>query len=135
MCRSSRLENPRLSALFALTFKRNLNIHPRVSRPPSKDVFRAIADPTRRGLLDGLRRGETAMGELASEFDLSLAAVSQHLKVLRDVGLVTEQRVGRQRLYRIRPAPLREVTRWVAHFEHFWNDKLDALGRHLKERP
>lgn len=105
-----------------------------MGRPPSKDVFRAIADPTRRGLLDGLRGGEVSMGQLAASFDMSLPAVSQHLKVLREVGLVTETRAGRERRYRLQPAPLREVVDWVGHFEKFWNTRLDALERTLKER-
>lgn len=104
-----------------------------MSRPEISDVFRAIADPTRRGLLDGLLAGEASVGALARSFDLSLPAVSQHLRVLREVGLVTEQRVGRERRYRIRPAPLREVVDWIARYERFWEDRLDALGRHLEE--
>lgn len=103
-------------------------------RPEITDVFRAIADPTRRGLLDGLLAGEASVGVLASAFDLSLPAVSQHLRVLREVGLVTEQRVGRERRYRIRPEPLREVVDWVSRYERFWEDRLDALGRHLEEK-
>lgn len=103
-------------------------------RPEITDVFRAIADPTRRGLLDGLLAGEASVGVLASAFDLSLPAVSQHLRVLREVGLVTEQRVGRERRYRIRPEPLREVVDWVARYERFWEDRLDALGRHLEDK-
>jgi DNA-binding transcriptional ArsR family regulator len=99
------------------------------------DVFHAIADPTRRGLLDGLVAGEAAVGQLAASFDMSLPAISQHLRVLREAGLVTERRVGRERRYRVQPEPLREVVDWVQHFERFWNEKLDALGRHLEENP
>jgi DNA-binding transcriptional ArsR family regulator len=106
-----------------------------VARPETADVFRAIADPTRRGLLELLGRGEAPVGELAASFDVSLPAISQHLRVLREVGLVRESRVGRQRRYRIAPAPLREVVEWVAYFERFWNQKLDQLERHLKENP
>ena len=102
-------------------------------RPEITDVFRAIADPTRRGILDGLLAGEASVGTLARAFDISLPAVSQHLRVLREVGLVTEERVGRERRYRIRPAPLREVVDWVAQYERFWEGRLDALGRYLEE--
>lgn len=105
-----------------------------MARPETADVFRAIADPTRRGLLDLLAAGEAPVGALAAEFDVSLPAISQHLKVLREVGLVSEQRVGRERRYRIEPEPLKEVVDWIAHFEKFWNKKLDALGRHLREK-
>ena len=99
------------------------------------DVFHAIADPTRRGLLDGLLAGEASVGQLAAAFDVSLPAISQHLRVLREVGLVAERRVGRERRYRVQPEPLRAVVDWVQHFERFWNEKLDALGRHLEENP
>jgi len=106
-----------------------------MARPATADVFRAIADPTRRGLLDRLLIGEQPMTHLASSFEMSLPAVSQHLRVLRQVGLVSEHRAGRQRLYRVNAGPLREVADWVAHYEQFWNGKLDALERHLKENP
>lgn len=104
-----------------------------MSRPEVSDVFRAIADPTRRGLLDGLIAGEATAGELARRFDLTFPAVSQHLKVLREVGLVTERRDGRNRRYRLRPEPLREVGDWIGRYERFWSAKLDALGRYLEE--
>jgi DNA-binding transcriptional ArsR family regulator len=104
-------------------------------RPASSDVFHAIADPTRRRLLNRLAEGETAMGDLAEPFAMTLGAVSQHLKVLRDAGLVKERRAGRQRFYRVDPAPLREVYDWIAHFERFWPQKLRALGRYLEENP
>jgi DNA-binding transcriptional ArsR family regulator len=106
-----------------------------MSRPATADVFRAIADPTRRGLLDQLMAGEQPMSRLAAAFAMTLPAVSQHLKVLREVGLVSEQRAGRQRLYRINAGPLREVADWVGHYEEFWAGKLDALEQHLRENP
>lgn len=71
------------------------------------DIFQAIADPTRRALLDQLRQGEQPVKQLAQPFDMFLPAISQHLQVLCDVGLVNHQRVGRQRLYRLNPEPLR----------------------------
>ncbi len=105
-----------------------------MARPETADVFRAIADPTRRGLLDLLAQGEAPVAQLASSFEMSLPAVSQHLKVLRDVGLVTEQRFGRERRYRLQPAALKDVAQWVGHFERFWTERLDALGRHLEKK-
>jgi DNA-binding transcriptional ArsR family regulator len=99
------------------------------------DVFRAISDPTRRALLDLLRAGERNVSELAAEFDVSLPAVSQHLKVLRDSRLVRERRGGRQRYYRLDPQPLREVAEWIADYERFWLEKLDALDDYLKRTP
>lgn len=97
-----------------------------------EDVFRAIADPSRRAVLDLLRSGERSVGDLLTSFDLSQPALSQHLRVLHDAGLVRRRSVGRKGMYRIDPAPLRRVARWVARYERFWNAKLDALGRHLE---
>lgn len=97
------------------------------------DVFAAIADPTRRSLLDRLRQGEQPVKQLAAPFEMSLPAISQHLNVLCEVGLVTQRRIGRQRFYRLNPKPLKQVADWVAYYEHFWQDKLAALGEYLEE--
>lgn len=97
----------------------------------ASDVFHAIADVTRRALLDRLRGGEEAATSLSEAFHISQPAVSQHLKVLRHAGLVSERRDGRFRLYRLQPEPLREVADWVAHYEQFWGMKLAALGQLL----
>jgi DNA-binding transcriptional ArsR family regulator len=94
----------------------------------SADTFRAISDPTRRAILDRLSAGEAAAGQLGDAFEMSQPAVSQHLRILRDAGLVRQRRVGRRRLYRIEPQPLREVYDWVIHYERFWAARLDALG-------
>jgi DNA-binding transcriptional ArsR family regulator len=99
------------------------------------DVYTAIADPTRRGLLDLLAEGERPVKRLAEPFAMTRPAVSQHLRVLREAGLVTERRVGRERRYRLRAAPLREVDEWVGHFERFWRGRLEALGEHLERTP
>ncbi|HJL18560.1 MAG TPA: metalloregulator ArsR/SmtB family transcription factor [Sandaracinaceae bacterium LLY-WYZ-13_1] len=97
-------------------------------------VFRAIGDPTRRAILDALVEGERSVGELTERFEVSQPAVSQHLKILREAGLVAPRRDGRRRLYRVEAGPLREVYDWVAHYERFWDDKLAALGRFLDRR-
>ena len=97
------------------------------------DVFHAIADPTRRTVLDLLLTGERTATELSQPFSVTKAAVSQHLRVLREAGLVTERRVGRQRIYRLRPAPLSDVAAWLAHYEQFWAQRLKDLGRYLDE--
>jgi DNA-binding transcriptional ArsR family regulator len=94
-------------------------------------VFRALADPTRRAMLDRLRDRESSVGELAEPFAMSQPAVSQHLKVLAEAGLVRARRDGRQRVYRLRPAPLREAFDWLERYARFWGDKLDALGAYL----
>jgi DNA-binding transcriptional ArsR family regulator len=97
------------------------------------DAFRAIADPTRRAVLDLLRQSERSVSELCEPFAMSQPALSQHLKVLRRAGLVTTRRAGRLRVYALDPRPLRAVSEWVAHYERFWDEKLDALGRYLDE--
>lgn len=95
------------------------------------DVFQAIAHPARRRLLDELAAGEASVSRLASPFDMSRPAVSQHLRILREAKLVSERRVGRERLYRLEAEPLREVNEWLARYERFWTDKLEALGEYL----
>jgi DNA-binding transcriptional ArsR family regulator len=97
-------------------------------------VFRAIADPTRREILDSLARREESVMALAKDFEMSLPAVSQHLKVLKQAGLVSGQRSGRQIIYRLNPAPLRHISRWVHPYERFWRSRLDALDAHLGRR-
>jgi len=94
-------------------------------------VFLAIADPTRRAILHRLANGEQSAGDLATPFRASQSAISQHLAILRESGLVRVRSEGRQRFYALRPAPLKRVARWIAHYERFWNEKLDALGEYL----
>lgn len=98
------------------------------------DIFNALADPTRRRILDLLGQGERTVGELAGEFDVSQPAVSQHLRVLREAGLVHWERAGRSRRYSLNPTPLKDVYDWVAFFGRFWDEKLTALGRYLEKR-
>jgi DNA-binding transcriptional ArsR family regulator len=95
------------------------------------DVFTAISDPTRRGLLRLLEHGERPVKALAGEFAMTRPAVSQHLRILREAGLVRERRVGRERRYRLHARPLREVSDWVELYERFWDDRLAALGEEL----
>jgi DNA-binding transcriptional ArsR family regulator len=104
-----------------------------MSRPRAdSDVFRAVADPTRRRLLDRLAAGDESMMKLAEAFEMSLPAVSQHLKVLLEAGLVEERREGRLRIYTLVPGPLREVSDWIGHYEQFWQTRLRNLREHLK---
>src|SRR5215470_4578047 len=103
-------------------------------RPSANDdVFRAIADPTRRGILDILADGEQPVMALAESFDLTLPAISQHLKILKEAGLVAQEQIGRQRFYEINPEPLREVADWMSHYERFWKRKLKSLGDNLEK--
>ena len=97
------------------------------------DAFHAVADPTRRRLLDTLARSHQTVTSLARPFRVSRPAISQHLGVLRKAGLVRASRQGRQRFYHLRPERLREVYDWVAHYERFWNERLAALGKLLEE--
>ncbi|MBI1853242.1 MAG: winged helix-turn-helix transcriptional regulator [Planctomycetes bacterium] len=98
------------------------------------DVFLAIADPTRRRILELLAEEERPVNALAEPFHMSLPAVSQHLRKLRHAGLVSQRCEGRQRVYCLNPARLKEVADWVATYERFWSGKLDALGRYLDKR-
>lgn len=101
----------------------------------SQDVFCAIGDPTRRALLDRLAQGEQSVGELAERFQITLSAISQQLKVLHQAKLVAVRREGRQRIYRLDARPLVRVNTWVARYEQFWHNKLDALEGHLRATP
>ncbi len=97
------------------------------------DVFRAIADPTRRAILDRLRAGPAPVNALAAGFSLSRPAVSKHLRVLRASRLVAERKVGRERLYELRPAPLQSAIGWLEGYRFFWQKSLDNLKRLLEE--
>lgn len=99
-----------------------------MSRIHADETFRAIADPTRRAILDALAQGERSVNDICALFDVTQSAISQHLKVLRDAGLVRAERDGRRVVYRVDAEPLREVYDWAAHYERFWNERLDALG-------
>lgn len=97
-------------------------------------ALQALADPTRRRILDLLAEGELPAGELARHFpEISRPAVSQHLAVLREAGLVTERQEGRFRIYRLEAGPLREVWEgWLSRYQRFWEDRLAVL-KHLVE--
>ena len=99
----------------------------------SGDVYVALADPTRRRIIDLLSTGDQPVHTIADSFTVSRPAISQHLRVLREAGLVVEQRAGRERRYRLRAAALQGVARWIARYEHFWNDKMARLGDALDE--
>ena len=106
-----------------------------MSRAPAHaDVFRAIADPTRRALLDRLRGGAAPVKALASEFSQSRPAISKHLRVLRDAHLVREERVGRERLYEMNPMPLQRVAGWVEGYRAFWIANLNRLKAHVERK-
>ena len=108
---------------------------PTAGAPPITDAFGAIAHPVRRTLVSELATGDKAVGELAASVTVSRPAVSQHLAVLRGVGLVSEQRHGRERRYHLHPERLDEVRKWMHTLDRFWASRLDRLGRHLEENP
>ena len=97
------------------------------------DVFRAIADPTRRAILDRLRAGPMMVNALADDFAQSRPAISKHLRVLREARLVSEQRVGRERYYQIQPAPLHQVAGWIEGYRLFWQVNLNRLKQHVEK--
>lgn len=98
----------------------------------NEDVFRAIADPTRRAILDRLRAGPARAGDLASDFRQSRPAISKHVRVLREARLVVEERVGRERVYALDPVPLQRVLGWVEGYRSFWESSLGNLKRYLE---
>lgn len=95
-------------------------------------VFRALADPSRRRILDRLLRGDASVNELAEDFPTSRPAVSRHLRVLRDATLVVERREGRQRIYSIHPEPLARADAWLSKYRAFWAARLHALKQLLE---
>jgi DNA-binding transcriptional ArsR family regulator len=97
------------------------------------DVFRAIADPTRRALLDRLRAGPAAVNALAADFEQTRPAISKHLRILKDANLVAEHRAGRERLYVLKPVPLQRVAGWVEGYRMLWQRNLGNLKRYLEE--
>jgi len=94
-------------------------------------AFEVLAEPSRRAIMDLLLAGERPVGELVSELQMSQPAVSRHLRVLREAGLVRARIDAQRRLYRIEAAPLRGVDEWLAPYRRLWAARLDALGEHL----
>ena len=97
--------------------------------------FAVLAEPSRREILDLLRQGERPVGDLVQHLHLSQPAVSKHLRVLRDAGLVEMRPDAQRRLYRLRLEPLAEIDEWLAPYRRMWTRSLDHLGRHLEEAP
>lgn len=97
------------------------------------DRFLALADPTRRRIVELLGSGEQAAGEIGANFEMSAPAVSQHLKTLRESGLVRVRSEGQRRIYSLDPDGLAEMESWFARIRGFWGDRLDALERELKK--
>lgn len=96
------------------------------------DAFLALADPTRRAIVERLASGDATVSELAAPFDMALPSVSKHLRVLERAGLMTQEKVGRTRVCRLSRAPLDDLARWLSRYTDFWNDRLDALAAHVE---
>ena len=103
--------------------------------PPDRlsATFAALADPTRRGILARLASGEASVTELAEPYDISLPAVSRHLRVLADAGLIERGREAQWRPCKLKADPLRDVADWVEHYRRFWEESFDRLDAYLKE--
>jgi DNA-binding transcriptional ArsR family regulator len=98
-------------------------------------AFDVVAEPNRRRILDLLRAQERPVGELVAELSVSQPAVSKHLRVLREAGLVAVRSDAQRRLYRVRAEPLREIAEWLEPYRQLWDSRLDDLERHLAAMP
>ena len=97
------------------------------------DTFTALADPTRRQIIEALAAGESSFGDLADRFDMSRPAVSQHLKVLKDTGIVASRPDAQRRIYRLTDDSLDEVDAWLGKVRDYWSQRLDKLEQLLAE--
>lgn len=96
-------------------------------------IFQALADPSRRAILESLTRGESAVKDLTARFGISQPAVSQHLAALKDAGLVHGRREGRCVYYRVEPRGMKPLIDWITHYRAFWADRVDRLEKLLKD--
>lgn len=97
------------------------------------DTFTALSDPTRRHIIESLAHGEASFGELADKFEMSRPAVSQHLKVLKDAGIVSSRADAQKRIYSLSDSGLDELEQWLEKVRRFWNQRLDRLEALLAE--
>jgi len=104
-----------------------------MARPPARDPFDAVAEPKRRQILELIDARELSVNEIVESLSLPQPTVSKHLGVLKKLGLVSERRRGRQRLYRVNVEQLKLIHDWVTPFEHVWNERLDRLEKVLQE--
>lgn len=104
-----------------------------VASDPLSNTFAALADPTRRAILARLVSGECSVTELAKPFDMSLPAISKHLRVLERAGLIARGREAQWRPCRIEAGPLKQVADWAEDYRHIWEGRLDRLGTYLQE--
>ncbi len=98
------------------------------------DAFAVLADPTRRSIIEMLSSGDRNAGQIAESFSVSRPAISRHLRVLREAGLVVATERAQQRIYRLQPQQLATVRDWVDRYSSFWEQRLDSLAEHVEER-
>ena len=103
-------------------------------RRAGESVWIALSDPTRRAIVERLTRGPSRVTDVAAPFDMSLNAVSKHIKVLEAARLVRRTRQGREHTIELDPQPLREVTRWASDIERFWSERLDRIERFFEQK-
>ena len=96
-----------------------------------RDVFQAIADPNRRAIIELLSKGRLPLNEVAAHFEVSRPAISKHVKILAECGLIIMRPQGRERYCEVQLGPLQQVADWTERYRQFWNQKLDALGSFL----
>jgi DNA-binding transcriptional ArsR family regulator len=107
---------------------RETNMNP----DPLSQLFAALSDPTRRAILARLSKGEASVNEIAEPFDITLPAISKHLKVLERAGLIERGRDAQFRPCRLQAAPLRDAAAWIDHYREFWEESFDRLDAYLK---
>ena len=101
--------------------------------PPQDKVFQALADPSRRAIFESLSHGEAAVKDLTARFDISQPAVSQHLAVLKDAGLVNGRKEGRCVYYRVEPSGITPLVDWISHYRTFWTESVNRLEQLLEK--
>jgi DNA-binding transcriptional ArsR family regulator len=98
------------------------------------DPFQALADPTRRGIVQALRNGERQVNEIVEQAGIHQSGVSRHLRILHEAGFVSMRPEGQRRLYCLRPEPFRELDQWLAQYRNLWEARLDRLGAALEKQ-
>jgi DNA-binding transcriptional ArsR family regulator len=99
------------------------------------DVFSALSDPTRRAILERLFNGELTVTALAEPFEMSLPAISKHLRVLEKAGVVSQRKLGRNRYYSVNPHAMKQASEWINRWSHFWKSQFSNLDRYLAGDP
>lgn len=104
-----------------------------LNHQPDQLIFRAIADPTRRAIIDMLAQKDRSIGEIAAGFEMTRPAVAKHLAILKDGRLIDVEKRGRERIHRLRPDTLKSAASWINQFDKFWDDRLAKLKKAVEE--